>query len=100
MTAERIVLQVGGQTFLTLEETLVGESDFFAARFSGEWNDPSQAGGSHFVDADPAIFVHILQYLQDSVLPTFYRHGKGFDHVLSFAVLRAAKYFQIRRLER
>lgn len=93
-----ITLQVGERQFTTTAETLTQESAFFAALFSGRW-DNEQADGSYFIDADPHLFEHILRYLRRSVLPIFYDDLKGHQHALYLALLEEAKHFQIPRLE-
>jgi len=39
------------------------ESAFFAALFSGRW-DNADADGFFFIDADPDLFEHILRYVR------------------------------------
>jgi hypothetical protein len=89
---------VGERTFVTTRQTLVGESDFFAAMLSSRCNS-ALADGSFFVDADPDLFKHILQYLRRGVLPVFYDKDRGHDYALYAALLEEAKIFQIPRLE-
>ncbi|KAG6311987.1 hypothetical protein E4U22_002178, partial [Claviceps purpurea] len=56
----RIKLLVGERTFITTRDTLIRESQFFSRHFSGPWAEPPQ-DGIYFVDADPALFEHILR---------------------------------------
>ncbi|RFU33670.1 hypothetical protein B7463_g2676, partial [Scytalidium lignicola] len=101
LTTERLItLNVGERRFITTLETITQESDFFAALFSGRWDDNVQEDGSYFIDADPELFEHILRYLRRRVLPVFYDNIKGHDHTLYLALLEEAKYFQIPRLEK
>ena len=57
-----ITLPVGERRFVTTAETMTQDSGFFAALFSGRW-DNAQADGSYFIDADPQLFGHIMRYL-------------------------------------
>jgi BTB/POZ domain-containing protein KCTD9 len=68
-----ITLQVGERWFVTTAETITHERIFFAALFSGRW-DNVEADGSDFIDADPELFEHILRYLRRGVLPTGARY--------------------------
>ncbi|KAH6623740.1 BTB/POZ protein [Chaetomium tenue] len=93
-----IHLQVGERRFTTTRSTLTEESDFFAALLSGRW-DNALADGSYFIDADPALFEHILAYLRRGVFPLFYDASKGHDHHRYLSLLEEARYFRIPRLE-
>jgi hypothetical protein len=92
-------IQVSGRRFLTDPATWVGESAFFKALFSGQWDGP-QDDGSYFIDADPDLFEHILRYLRRGVLPVFYDRTKGHDYMLYGALLEEARFFGIDRLEK
>ncbi|KAI0142276.1 hypothetical protein F4776DRAFT_611441 [Hypoxylon sp. NC0597] len=95
----KITLQVGERRFTTLRDTLVGESDYFAARFSGRWND-ADADGSYFVDADPTLFEHALRYLRSGNFPLFFDSAsQTFDYAKYISLLGEARYFGIRKLE-
>ncbi|KAL2270524.1 hypothetical protein VTJ83DRAFT_2708 [Remersonia thermophila] len=99
MTADKpVTLRVGDRTFTTIKSSLTGESDFFAALLSGRW-DNALEDGSYFIDADPDMFQHILNYLRRGVFPLFYDEAKGFDYARYVSLLAEARYFQIRRLE-
>lgn len=93
-----IRLQVGERIFTTTKDTLVSGSAFFAALFSGRWNN-SLPDGSWFIDADPALFEHILRYLRRGVFPLFFDIKSGHDHHRYLSLLEEARYFQISRLE-
>lgn len=96
MPAEtEIVLDVGGRKFATSINTLNGAS-YFKSKFSGRW--PSSQGESHFVDADPELFEHILRYLRRQTPPLFYDKYKGFDFHKYIALLYDAKYFGVEGL--
>src|SRR4051812_48134438 len=74
-------LKVGGRRFVTTRETLTEESAFFASLLSGRW-DNALPDGSYFINADPALFEHILRYLRRSVFPLFFDAENGHDHHL------------------
>ncbi|KAG6139281.1 hypothetical protein E4U28_003907 [Claviceps purpurea] len=93
----RIKLLVGERTFITTRDTLIRESQFFSRHFSGPWAEPPQ-DGIYFVDADPALFEHILRYLRQSVFPLFYRQSIGHNLGLYAALCKEAEFFQILRL--
>ncbi|KAG6148258.1 hypothetical protein E4U37_007546 [Claviceps purpurea] len=93
----RIKLLVGERTFITTRDTLIRESPFFRRHFSGPWAEPPQ-DGIYFVDADPALFEHILRYLRQSVFPLFYRQSIGHNLGLYAALRKEAEFFQILRL--
>ncbi|KAG6207454.1 hypothetical protein E4U35_000943 [Claviceps purpurea] len=93
----RIKLLVGERTFITTRDTLIRESPFFRRNFSGPWAEPPQ-DGIYFVDADPALFEHILRYLRQSVFPLFYRQSIGHNLGLYAALCKEAEFFQILRL--
>ena len=46
-----------------------------------------QADGTYFIDANGALFKHILHYLQNGVFPLLYDDVKGVDHVLDLSLL-------------
>ncbi|KAG6277970.1 hypothetical protein E4U48_000825 [Claviceps purpurea] len=94
----RIKLLVGERTFITTRDTLIRESPFFRRHFSGPWAEPPQ-DGIYFVDADPALFEHILRYLRQSVFPLFYRQSIGHNLGLYAALRKEAEFFQIQRLQ-
>ncbi|KAK9836902.1 hypothetical protein WJX74_010854 [Apatococcus lobatus] len=62
-----VKLNVGGETFLTTEETITKEPDSMLSRmFKGEWETPCQQDeeGRFFIDRDGSTFKHILAYLR------------------------------------
>ncbi|OTA80945.1 hypothetical protein M434DRAFT_401514 [Hypoxylon sp. CO27-5] len=96
---KKITLQVGERRFITFRDTLVGESDYFAARLSGRWSD-ADADGSYFIDADPTLFEHVLRYLRSGNFPVFFDSvSQTFDHAKYISLLGEARYFGIRKLE-
>ncbi|KAH6847155.1 BTB/POZ protein [Chaetomium sp. MPI-CAGE-AT-0009] len=93
-----IRLQVGERRFTTSKATLTEGSGFFAVLLSGRW-DNALPDGSYFIDADPALFEHILAYLRRGVFPLFFDEAKGHNHHMYAALLAEARYFQIPQLE-
>lgn len=85
----QVVLQVGERRFVTTSDTLIQGSGFLRSLFSGRW-DNAQDDGSHFVDADGDLFVHVLRYLRRGVFPLFYNISKV---MVTFATSR----FWLRR---
>jgi len=62
--ADRVItLQVGERRFTTSTSTLNGSSSL-AAMLSKRWDQPPQADGSYFIDADGDMFEYILRYLR------------------------------------
>ncbi|KAI1504828.1 hypothetical protein F5X99DRAFT_405831 [Biscogniauxia marginata] len=96
--SERVTLQVGERRFHTFRDTLIGESDYFAARLN-RWNDVEE-DGSYFVDANPELFQHLLSYLRRGNYPLFFDFNtQMFDHAKYLALLGEAQYFRVRKLE-
>ncbi|KAK7529901.1 uncharacterized protein J3D65DRAFT_672290 [Phyllosticta citribraziliensis] len=90
-----VSLNVGGTKFITAPETLA-RSGFFKEAFSP---DNLQDDGSLFVDFDPEIFKHVLDYLRTGLLPPCFRSiDQGFDHHFAMALKNAAKHFEVERL--
>ncbi|KAI4868830.1 hypothetical protein F4820DRAFT_89407 [Hypoxylon rubiginosum] len=85
----QVYLQVGELEFTTLRSTL---PDGVVARSSA-------VGNRYFVDADPVLFEHVLQYLRSSSFPLFFHTPtQTFDLALYHALLGEARYFGLRRL--
>ena len=67
-TMERIVtLNVGGKTFMTRVGTLCAEPDSMLARWfdpDSHFARPAEIDGCVFIDRDPDMFTHILNYLR------------------------------------
>jgi hypothetical protein len=94
-----ITINVGGRRFTTLRSTLTGQSSFFAGLLSGAWPEQAcQINGEPFVDANPDLFDHVLNYLRRSFPPIFWTRAGGFDLSLYAAVLREAEYFGVATL--
>jgi len=59
----RISLNVGGQMFAVAKETLLVPNTFFHAMLgSNNWTPDSD--GSYFIDRDPCLFVHVLNFMR------------------------------------
>ncbi|KAK8156586.1 hypothetical protein IWX90DRAFT_411671 [Phyllosticta citrichinensis] len=90
-----VTLNVGGTKFVTAPDTLA-RSGFLRAAFSPE---NLQDDGSLFVDYDPKIFEHVLNYLRTGILPScFGGVDKGYTNEFIMTLKHAAKYFQVDRL--
>ncbi len=98
-TSPHVTLQIGERRFTTLRDTLVGESNYFAARLSGRWND-AEADGSYFIDSNPALFEHVLGYLRNGTFPLFFDSvTQTFHYAKYLSLLTEARYFGIHKLE-
>lgn len=96
-----IQLNVGGELFLTYTSTLIRGSTYFAKHLSPQWIDSApRVGGGYFVDAEPRLFRHLLNYLRRSLPPIFWSRTEGFDYPLYAALHEEARYFGIDTLER
>ena len=77
-----VTLNVGGRPSVVLRATLTDSAPLYAQ--TGErWKDHIQPDGSYFVDADPDIFAHVLNFLRrPTAYPLFWDKLKGFDYDL------------------
>lgn len=91
---ERVTLEIGGRQFQTIVGTLTHRSEYFKAAFSGRYAIKKEGHDSSFIDADPALFDHILRYLRRGIFPLVYDKTKGHDYALYTQILEEAKYFQ------
>lgn len=92
-----IILRLDEKLFYTTKDTLIQESGYFSALFSGSWMD-STRDGVLILDADADVFKHIMRFFRTGVLPVFYDGLKGFDHQLYSLLLEQAEFFVIDRL--
>ncbi|KAI9643149.1 hypothetical protein NHQ30_008885 [Ciborinia camelliae] len=92
-----ITLQVGSETFTSTFDTLTSKSEFFQKLLSPPWARP-EPNGSYFLDRDPVLFRHILQYLRRNQFPIFYDDVKGHDHAMYLALLQDADYYLLKSL--
>lgn len=98
-TSGKVTLNVGGRKFITFASTLE-ESGFLSALVSGRWDHNQQADGSFFIDANPDLFQHILEYLRRKFMPLCWDHEKGRDLAMYKALLQEAEYYGIPSLSR
>lgn len=96
---DRVTLDVGGRKFVTLASTL-DESTFLSSIVSERWDHDRQPDGSYFVDANPNLFDHVLDYLRRGCMPLFWDVDKGHDFARYKALRQEADYYGIPRLER
>lgn len=98
--AEITQLNVGGEKFVTRTSTLTEGSTYFAKLLSPQWiSSTTLVDGGIFVDADPHLFRHILNYLIRSMPPIFWTRTNGFDHPLYATLLEEARYFGVGSLD-
>jgi hypothetical protein len=98
--AEITQLNVVGEKFVTMTSTLTEGSTYFAKLLSLQWiSSATLVDSGIFVDADPHLFRHILNYLRRSLLPVFGTRANGFDHPLYAALREEARYLGIESLE-
>ncbi|CAF1577547.1 unnamed protein product [Rotaria magnacalcarata] len=92
----RIILDVGGEKFITCVETLTREKNtFFTALFSSQWQlerDPND--GSVFIDRNGKIFTYILEYLRANTVPDKVMK----DEILCKNLFIEGEYFRLKGL--
>ncbi|KAF2121594.1 hypothetical protein BDV96DRAFT_640978 [Lophiotrema nucula] len=104
-----VTLDVGGCKLRVLRATLQDCGPLYAQ--TGEhWKDHIQPDGSHFVDADPEIFAHVLNFLcRPTAYPIFWDKVKGFDYDLynklekeaeAWLVIDLAKWIKDKKYEK
>ncbi|CAH0049745.1 unnamed protein product [Clonostachys solani] len=91
---EPIVLQIGEKKFYTTRQT-IAESSVLSSLVNLRDPDPEKP---FFVDADPALFEHILRYLRTGIFPLFHDVERGHDMPLYHALQHQAEFYQIERL--
>ncbi|KAF2750470.1 hypothetical protein M011DRAFT_474903 [Sporormia fimetaria CBS 119925] len=100
-TSEPITLNVNGTLFHTTTSTL-RYSPRLASIFTpgAPWRSELR-NGQYIIDADPAVFSHILQFMRRPThYPVFWSKDKGFDYNLYTLVQAEAEYFQLNDLRR
>nr|KMM68946.1 hypothetical protein CPAG_05269 [Coccidioides posadasii RMSCC 3488] len=90
---KRVMLQVGDRHFPTTVGTLTQCSEYFTAMFSGRWCLDKQEDGSIFVNGNPKLFEHLLEFLLRGVFPLAYDKCKGHDYLFYTQILEEVKYF-------
>ncbi|KAI0147438.1 hypothetical protein GGR57DRAFT_515693 [Xylariaceae sp. FL1272] len=95
----KVNLQVGERVFITTKDTLVSESSYFTALFSGRWQDQDIAG-TYFIDSDPVIFADVLRYMRSGNFPLYFNASTStYEYGKYASLLGEAQYFGIARLE-
>eukprot|EP00697_Spironema_sp_BW2_P013690 gnl/Spiro4/3910_TR1940_c0_g1_i1.p1 gnl/Spiro4/3910_TR1940_c0_g1~~gnl/Spiro4/3910_TR1940_c0_g1_i1.p1 ORF type:complete len:318 (+),score=99.10 gnl/Spiro4/3910_TR1940_c0_g1_i1:34-987(+) len=90
----RIRLDVGGTVFATTLSTLTRlPNNFFAAMFSGRFALKPEADGSLFIDRDPFVFRHILNFLRGETV-----NVGGLSAGECEALLKDVDFYQIGEL--
>ena len=61
---DRVVLDVGGETFVTTASTLTGSSSYFARLLSSEWKAAASPDSTIFLDRDAEPFKVLLSFMR------------------------------------
>ena len=94
-----ITLDVGGRLFKASTDILIAESGLFQRQLSDRFTWTPQADGSYFLDANPELFEHLLQFMRrPSKFPLFWSKDRGFDYDLYHRLQTEAEYFQMDAL--
>lgn len=89
-----VTLDVGGRKFRTIRATLCYSDHFKACLDRWENDTDQQANGSLFVDVDPDVFKHILNFMRHpSMFPLFWTEKAGFNHALYRKIEAQADFF-------
>ncbi|KAH8655701.1 BTB/POZ protein [Xylariales sp. PMI_506] len=91
---DTITLDVGGRRYKTFRSTL-NRANLFK---NIDWEENTQEDGSIFIDADPDLFEHILQFLRRGIMPVLWNLKDGHDYPTYNALLEEARHFQIPEL--
>ncbi|KAK4182379.1 hypothetical protein QBC35DRAFT_510080 [Podospora australis] len=92
---EQVTLNVSGQKFTTTIFTLTNRSQYFSRLF--QTTHSNNAG--IFIDSDPSLFHHVLQYLRRGTFPLSYDQKRGHNYKLYADLLSEARFFQLPKLE-
>jgi hypothetical protein len=69
MLSNKIRLDVGGRVFATSKTTLLAQKNsFFDGMFGGRFTTQPDADGTYFIDRDPTMFGHILNFMRGQTL--------------------------------
>ena len=80
-------LNVGGRHFTTSLSTLTKEpGSLLEAMFRGDKPISMDQDGRYFIDADPDVFTHILNYLRVDLLPPADKALSVYKHALQFGL--------------
>jgi hypothetical protein len=96
-----ITLDVAGRHFKVSSDIVTAESGLFKRQLSAQCNWVPQRDGTYFIDTNPALFEHLLDFMRrPSVFPLFWSQNKGFDYNLYQRLQAEAEYFQISTLDK
>jgi hypothetical protein len=94
-----VVLDVSGRKYQTHKITLQASQYFQNLLTRWEYCSDRQEDGSYFIDADPDVFRHILEFMRrPSKFPLFWTKGTGFDYALYTKLEAEADYFLLHDL--
>lgn len=85
-----VILDVGGRKFKTYRDTLVCNSDFFKAKFNGEF---AENEGEIFLDRNGELFGYLLEYMRCRALP------EGLEKKVLRSIKRECEYFAMDEME-
>ncbi|KAI2624534.1 hypothetical protein GGS26DRAFT_593148 [Hypomontagnella submonticulosa] len=90
-----ICFRVGERHFIALHDTLIRQSEYFAARYPNKQDYYDTV----FIDTDPNIFEHIINFLRTGIYPLFFDVStQTFDHAKYFPLLAESQRFGIKKL--
>ena len=71
-SSAKIKLNIGGTTFNTTEQTLIGNTKFQDTFFTAILDNDSQwqpdSDGEYYINRSSTAFVHVLDYLRDGIM--------------------------------
>jgi hypothetical protein len=96
-----ITLDVAGRLFKVSSDILIAESGLFERQLSARYNWVPQKDGTYFLDADPVLFEHLLNFMRrPSAYPVFWSQHQGYDYNLYQRLQAEAEYFQMDGLHK
>jgi hypothetical protein len=100
LPSDLVVLNVSGTPITTAKSTLQTSPYFSSLMERWEQGMETLPDGSIFIDADPAVFRIILNYMRrPTVYPFLWTRERGFDHVLYSKVMAEADFFMLEDLQ-
>jgi len=100
MASNALTLDVSGRKFRTTKAVL-STSPYFESLFA-RWEDCAdlQPDGSYYIDADPDVFEHLLNFMRrPSRFPLYWTKKDGFNYVLYSKLEAEADYFMLEGLK-